>query len=278
MIIIKYFKLSRPINILISGTAMVIAASIVDNARSIDIMSITSLVVMFYTAAANILNDILDYRIDIINRPNRPIPSGQVKLLPAFILSFLTFLIGALLCLQLNSNAQLIGIIIAIPVMVSYNTYLKGKYLFGNIAVAFTIGLSFLFSGAAHDQLQKMYVPAFLAFGLTLIREIVKDIADIKGDSSVGLKTYPIYAGKKNASKLVIGLIVILGLGALDPYFRGIYGFSYLFILIIGVHIPLLAVVVLLIKNTDNEAVNLSSKILKLSTFMGLIAIYFGQQ
>ena len=142
-------------------------------------MSITSLVVMFYTAAANILNDILDHRIDIINRPNRPIPSGQVKLLPAFILSFLTFLIGALLCLQLNSDAQLIGIIIAIPVMVSYNTYLKGKYLFGNIAVAFIIGLSFLFSGAAHYQLQKMYVPAFLAFGLTLIREIVKDIADI---------------------------------------------------------------------------------------------------
>ena len=123
-----------------------------------------------------------------------------------------------------------------------------------------------------------MYVPAFLAFGLTLIREIVKDIADIKGDSSVGLKTYPIHAGKKNASKLVIGLIVMLVFGALVPYFRGIYGFSYLFILIIGVQIPLLAVVVLLLKNTGNEAVNLSSKILKLSTFMGLIAIYFGQQ
>ena len=143
MTIIKYLKLSRPINILISGTAMVIAASIVDDARSIDIMLITSLVVMFYTAAANILNDILDFRIDIINRPNRPIPSGQVKLLPAFILSFLSFLVGALLCLQLNSNAQLIGIIIAIPIMVSYNTYLKGKYLFGNIAVAFTIAVSY---------------------------------------------------------------------------------------------------------------------------------------
>ena len=51
---------------------------------------------------------------------------------------------------------------------------LKGKPLIGNIAVSLTLGLSFLFCGSAHGNVVPMWIPMILAFGLTLIRELVK--------------------------------------------------------------------------------------------------------
>ena len=50
---------------------------------------------MCYTAAANALNDALDFKIDLINRPTRPIPANHVKINTALIISFVLFCIGA---------------------------------------------------------------------------------------------------------------------------------------------------------------------------------------
>ena len=77
-----HIKLLRPLNIITSGLAMFIASSILQgNITDWNITVLTSFIVMCYTAAANALNDALDYQIDLINRPTRPIPTGYVKIL-----------------------------------------------------------------------------------------------------------------------------------------------------------------------------------------------------
>ena len=272
----NYFLLTRPLNMLISGLAMVVSAAILDSLDETRTSVLIVLTVMSYTAAANVINDVLDLEIDKINRPFRPIPSKNLKKGTVLKFSFTLFLIGSVLALQLSPSAQFISLVISMPLMIVYSTHLKSKPLIGNIAVSFIIGLSFIFCGAAFENIVPMWTPGILAFSLTLIREIIKDIADLEGDRVAKCKTYPIQYGLEATVKLVSILSFTVSLVLLLPYFNNVYNYWYLIILLIGVELPLIIVVFLLVKNPTILAANQGSKILKFSTIMGLIAIYLG--
>jgi 4-hydroxybenzoate polyprenyltransferase len=274
--LIYHIKLLRPLNVLISGVAMVIASAILGKVHETTTVLFVVTVVMCYTGAANALNDTMDYEIDLINRPLRPIPSGRVQKQTALIISMILFSIGSVLCLKLPETAKVISILIAMPLMVIYSKDLKGKPLIGNIIIAFILGVSFLFCGAAHNNTEPMWIPMMLAFGLTLVREIVKDIADMEGDRSVGLRTFPIATGIDRAIQLTIFLSVCIGIGSFLPYMNGTYGLWYGILLILGVEIPLSVVVVLLLNNPGISSATHGARILKFSTLMGLISIYAG--
>ena len=251
--IYNYFLLIRPLNVLVSGLAMIISAAILDS-----------------------LDQKLMVLIDKVNRPSRPIPSKNLKKEKALIFSFILFLAGSVLSLQLPPNAYFISTVVSMPLMVLYSTHLKSKPLIGNIIVSSIIGLSFIFCGTALSNVYPMWAPGLLAFGLTLIREITKDIADFEGDRIAKYNTYPIQYGIKGAIKLISFLSCLLCLVALVPYFNNTYNYWYLIILVIGVEIPLIIVVLLLVKYPLISSAILSSKILKFSTIMGLLAIYAG--
>ena len=271
-----YFLLIRPLNVFVSALAMIISAAILNRLNESLTIALVTLVVMVFTAAANSINDVIDLETDKINRPLRPIPSKNINKNRALLFSFILFLIGSILCLQLSISAQFIGIIIAMPLMIVYSTDLKSKPLIGNIAVSVIIGLSFVFCGAAFGDTAPMWTPGLLAFGLTLIREITKDIADFDGDRFAKHNTYPIKYGIKSAVKLIVIFSCSICLFSLLPYFSNTYNFWYLIILVIGVELPLIVVVFLLVNNPSISSAIYSSKILKLSTIMGLAAIYIG--
>ncbi len=274
--IYNYFLLIRPLNVLVSGLAMIISAAILDSLGQELMVILIVLVVMTYTAGANSINDVLDLEIDKVNRPSRPIPSKNIEKNKALIFSFFLFLAGSVLSLQLPPNAYFISIVVSMPLIVIYSTHLKSKPLIGNIAVSFIIGLSFIFCGTVFENVYPMWTPGLLAFSLTLIREITKDIADFEGDQIAKHNTYPIQHGIKGAIKLISFLSCVVCLVALVPYFNNTYNDWYLIILLIGVEIPLIIVVLLLVKNQTISSATLGSKILKFSTIMGLLAIYIG--
>ena len=274
--IYNYFLLIRPLNVIVSGLAMIISAAILDSLDQEFLVVLIVFVVMTYTAGANSINDVLDWEIDKVNRPSRPIPSKNIKKNKALIFSFFLFIVGSVLSLQLPPNAYFISIVVSMPLMVIYSTHLKSKPLIGNIAVSFIISLSFIFCGTVFGNVYPMWTPGFLAFSLTLIREITKDIADLEGDQTAKYKTYPIQYGIIGAIKLISLLSCLVCLVALVPYFNNTYNYWYLIILVIGVEIPLIVVVFLLVKKSTISSAILSSKILKFSTIMGLLAIYIG--
>ena len=116
MINIKnYILLIRPLNILISGLAMVVSTAILDSLHETRILVLIVLIVISYTAAANAINDVLDLEIDKVNRPFRPIPSKNLRKGTALNFSFILFFIGSILSLQLSSAAQFISIVISMP-------------------------------------------------------------------------------------------------------------------------------------------------------------------
>ncbi|HIA30760.1 MAG TPA: hypothetical protein EYN82_03995, partial [Candidatus Marinimicrobia bacterium] len=215
-------------------------------------------------------------KIDQVNRPNRPLTAGLVKRNTALIFSVLLFVGGSVTALFLSKLAAMIAILIVLPLIISYNLKLKQLPLVGNIVIALILGLTFVFSGAVFGNIKPMIIPCFLAFGLTFIRELVKDIEDMEGDRLAGLTTFPIIAGFNRAGKLTALFAVMIGVGALTPYMMGIYSFWYLAFLVLGVEIPLIILVVLFMKSPEKLNFSLASKTLKISTILGIIAIYCG--
>jgi len=271
-----YITIIRPLNVILGGFTIVISSFIVKYNGPISFVIFAVLVVMFYTAGANTLNDYFDYKIDKINRPDRAISSGLVLRRHALIFSLFAFILGTLFALQLNKNSQLVSIGISLPLIIGYNAKLKYFPLIGNIVVALILSLSFIYAGFIFDNIKPLIIPAVLAFGLTLIREIVKDMADIIGDKSVGLKTFPIIYGENKTIVLCTVLSALLGIGSFVPFITGYYNIFYGILLILTVEIPLAVVVILLLNKPNILTAKRSTKLLKFCTLGGLFSIYIG--
>ena len=274
--ILAYFNIIRPLNVVAGSLTILVSSLITKYNGPMNIVIFATLVVAFYTVGANTLNDYLDYKIDKINRPDRPITSGRILRKHALIVSILAFIIGTIIALQLNTNSQLVSIGISLPLIIAYNMKLKKLPLIGNIVVAIVLALSFIYAGLAFSNPSPLILPAVLAFGLTLIRELVKDMADIIGDKSVGLKTFPIIFGENKTINLCVGLSVLLGVGAFIPFITGHYNIFYGISLILTVEIPLGVVVISVLNKPSIEIAKRSANLLKFCTIGGLFSIYIG--
>ncbi len=271
--ILGFIKLLRPLNIAVAAFAVLVSAYILGVYEQYFILTCVVIVVIAYNGAANAFNDYCDYEIDLINRPNRPLSRGMITSFQALSFAVILFAIGSVTAFQLPFYARLTAVGVAMPLIIIYSMRLKGTPLLGNISVAMILGLTFVFCGLSFNKLDPMIMPAILAFGLTLVRELIKDIADVEGDNSAGLKTLPLVIGKKKAITVAMIKAVLIGLVSLIPYYLNIYGNYYLILLIIGVEIPLAIVVVLFMKSPSISTARQSEKLLKFSTIMGLTAI-----
>ena len=272
-LILGFIKLLRPLNIAVAAFAVLVSAYILGVYEQYFILTCVVIVVIAYNGAANAFNDYCDYEIDLINRPNRPLSRGMITSFQALSFAVILFAIGSVTAFQLPFYARLTAVGVAMPLIIIYSMRLKGTPLLGNISVAIILGLTFVFCGLSFNKLGPMIMPAILAFGLTLVRELIKDIADVEGDNSAGLKTLPLVIGKKKAITVAMIKAVLIGLVSLIPYYLNIYGNYYLILLIIGVEIPLAIVVVLFMKSPSISTARQSEKLLKFSTIIGLTAI-----
>ena len=64
-------------------------------AKSVDIPIILAMLAVFFAmSAGNVINDYFDYKIDLINKPQRPIPSGRMQKTMHIFYLFLRQLLG----------------------------------------------------------------------------------------------------------------------------------------------------------------------------------------
>ena len=73
-----YIEILRPGNA-VMGAITIILIALIDRSISIPLV-LAMLAVFFETAAGNVINDYFDYNIDLVNKPERPIPSGRISL------------------------------------------------------------------------------------------------------------------------------------------------------------------------------------------------------
>ncbi len=240
------------------------------------------LVVFFTTSGGNVINDYFDYNIDLVNRPDRVLPSGRMTLKEGknyayflFAGSLITEIISYLITRNLIPLIIVIGTII---ILFLYAKIFKTKPLIGNFIVSFTTGLTFVFGGYTINNPHIITVSYFLGFfacAMTMAREITKDIEDVEGDKKEGANTFPIKYGKKPSAILAFILIIITC--ALCPilYLNHIFSIYYLIIIMIAV-ILFLYSAILLLKNQTPENCHKVAKYLKIGMLIAFVSFVFG--
>jgi geranylgeranylglycerol-phosphate geranylgeranyltransferase len=229
----------------------------------------------FIGVFGNIINDIYDLEIDKINKPWRPLPSGRISVLSAWILGLASCILGILLALIINIYLFIIAVIASIT-LYYYSKYLKRRGLAGNLTIAFLSFLVILYGGmVSPSNIVYSLVPGIYAFIIILGREIYKGIEDVEGDEIHGVKTIAVRLGIWRA--YIIGSLVLMILVIISPlpYIYMGLNIYYLSTAIIGVDIPIIYSIILMSKNPVKYAWR-STRILKIPLLLGLIAFILG--
>lgn len=189
------FTITRPVNAIAAGIAAMVA-SFIATGTIIPAVLLLFIIVTLITAAGNVINDFFDVEIDRVNRPDRPIPSGQVAIQAARSYAVTLFLAGILVCLFTNELCIAIAIFNSF-LLIGYAARLKRTLLLGNIAVSYLAASMFLFGGALGGLTGLFHVIPFaiMTFFAMLARELIKDAEDVEGDRASGAVTIAIRYG-----------------------------------------------------------------------------------
>ncbi len=202
-----FLEIMRPGNCLMAGIAALIGLLVADSSPAPLTAFLVVLAVFAVTGAGNVVNDYFDREIDSVNRPCRPIPSGRISPDRAFGWSMILFALGCLAALFINPLALAIAIFNSI-LLYLYARNLKVTPFAGNLAVGYLTGSTFLFGGAAGNDIEITGFLFLLASLATLAREIEKDIEDLAGDMASGARTLPIVIGERRSSLLAASFVV----------------------------------------------------------------------
>lgn len=168
-----------------------------------------ALSIMCAAGAGNIVNDLYDLEADKINKPHRvtlgKVISERFAMRTFGVLAFLGIAIPVGIALTTpDQNLILIFSVtsLATAIVWLYAVDFKGRVLIGNLLIAVLAALNAWYitlfdvlptlSRTNEHQLQAVHILnaiAVFAFLSTLIRELIKDVEDIKGDRLVGYKT-----------------------------------------------------------------------------------------
>ena len=275
-----YIEILRPGNALMSAISIILVA-LIDKTLSIPVI-LAMITVFFETSAGNVINDYFDYNIDLINKPERPIPSGRISLKNArnygYFLFSISTLCGFIISYMTDNWIPFFIVVFADIVLYLYAYKLKSTPLIGNLAVALLTGLGFVFGGYCINNpsiIMTSIILGFFAFVMTTSREIIKDIEDIEGDNAAGAKTLPIMIGTKIPA--VISAILIVVDSALCPllYFNHIFGILYLVIIAVSVILFIYCAAIIL-KSQDEKTAGKASKYLKIGMLIAFVAFAVG--
>lgn len=106
------------------------------------LLLITLSSMLLYTGGI-VLNDVFDAKLDAVERPERPIPSGRVKRAGAAWLAAIAFLLGCALALMVNISAFTLSLTIVLMCLL-YNGLAKHHFIAGPIAMGACRGLNLL--------------------------------------------------------------------------------------------------------------------------------------
>ncbi len=275
--IFAFIKITRPINVAITFFVVVVAIIISGNVQShLITIVLASLSAALVAAAGNIINDIYDVEIDKISHPKRILVLGVLTKKEALFeyrfLNLIAVIISAYLSITL-----LIIVVISITLLFFYSYLFKQKPLIGNIIIAFLAGMAFIYGGYVSGNPLSAIIPALFAFLVNLIREIVKDIQDIEGDSKLNYGTFPILYGISRSKQLIVIITILLVVFTFYPFIFRLYKIEYFIMIMVFVNPLLILCLKFLYDQKWNNKLSFISSFYKLNMILGLVAIYVGK-
>ena len=183
-------------------------------------------------ASGYIINNFYDTEKDVINRPHQSIleqyVSQNTKLILYFILNFIVVIIASYV-----SFRSVLFFSVYIFAIWFYSHKIKKRPIIGNlISAILTITPFFAIFLYYKNYSGLIFVFGFYLFLVLSMRELVKDLENLKGDLTLDYKTIPVVYGEKTAKIMVVILVVInilvtgylvstFDLGKMDYFFYG---------------------------------------------------------
>ncbi len=285
-----FWRISRPLNVLISWLAFAVACFLVHDKSLTFLTDLpfwgTALVIMVIAAAGYWVNDVYDYRIDRINKPGRTVVNAMLsvkKVLTAYFLANLGIILFSLGYLGLYLGRYHITFINVVSVLLLfiYASWLKRVSVAGNLVIAFLIALVLFLAYYLYESINLSLVWAIMfAFEITFIREITKDVQDIRGDLQYGLRTLPIQIGVRGTQRVLLVLYTLFILSCYLPFVgahwrHGEWLWRYLSLSVLLVQIPCLYLIRMMWKSTEPTHFGLQSSMLKVLMLTGLVTLFF---
>jgi len=273
--VINFIKIIRPLNLLIIVICIILSTLILDK-FNINIIPLIC-VIVFLAAFANVINDIIDYQVDLENQLNRPLVSGAMKINSAKLYAAILFMLALLVTMSFSFDTLTLQLIfyINVPLIILYTSFFKRIPLLGNCVVALNLAMVFVVSTTyVKGNLYIMAPPIIFSFLLMLIRELIKDIADLEGDKKFHITTFPVKFGVPASFNLFIILLIILIITSVYYYFTIYTSLIYLISILLFIITPLLYYVYQFSKNKNSTYCIYLSKVLKLITIFGVIVIF----
>jgi len=274
-----FVRLMRPANCTMMGFAVIIGAALASlkDMNALWLNLVYGFITGFtLTAASMAINDYYDRQIDVVNEPNRPIPSGQIKPLEALVLALVLTLFGFLSACLTNLLCLLVSVI-AWLVFTAYTTVGKRSGLLGNFLVSSCVAIPFIYGSVAVIDAVQINVLLFasMAFLSNTGREITKGIVDVQGDRAQGVKTLSVRYDDKTAAVAAVVFYLCAVLLSPLPWLLGLVSFWFLpFVAVTD--IGLLISSAMLLKDYSRESARRVKKTVLLWFLVGLLAFVAG--
>ena len=235
--IISMFSVVRGYNIPIIALAQYLSAIFImaPEKRALSVLLDFNLFIIVIAsgltiASGYIINNFYDSKKDLINRPNKSqldrLVSQKTKLQVYFTVNFVVTLLAFLV-----SFKAVLFFSVYIFLIWYYSHRLKKYPIIGNLTASLLAVLPFFAILLYYKNLYpQIFAHATFLFLLLLIREIIKDLENIKGDIANGYLTIPVKFGEVFAKKTitlltiitiipVYFLVEIYDVGCMDMYF-----------------------------------------------------------
>lgn len=254
--------------------------------------SLLILATICIAAGGYIINDIFDYPIDRINKPNQVIIRKSISEKTAYNAYFILTIIGVLIGFYLSNVVQRSSFattfVVCAGLLYLYSSALKQIPFLGNIIIALLTTFSILIVGlfcilpAMYSENQSVMMNIFsilveygiFAFLINFAREIVKTIEDKEGDAEYEITTCATYFGT-TISKIVL-ILTLVSLVAYLGYFSYLnilhlkFALAYFVLVLI---IPILSITYSVIKAQNKNDYTAISKWLKIEMILMMISL-----
>ena len=264
---------------LMTGGLSLLTAFALTSALVAEFPSPTTLVLIFFsmafiTSAGFALNDYFDRESDAIIKPNRPIPSGALRLKQVIAVSTIFFALGLVLALLINWLSFVILLIDSL-VLIAYSAIVKRFSGFlANLTVGLLVGTSFLYGEATVfgtvSLLSLSLYPICLG---TVGGNILRDVLSSEGDSRAGYSTLPQKVGVRGSVAVAaIFFCVTAVLGPL-PFFLSYFGQYYVFLILSWGILLIYASVRLVFSSATVENVKRYERLITMSMILLIFAL-----